>query len=234
MDNLNFGSRLRQRRLELHKTLEEVGSAVGLTRATIQRYESGAITNIPRKTIEKIAKVLKVTPGYLTGWDVWSDSPYDEVVAYISDVFGEIGLEVKLVNEEDPDWIILFDSSFYGSSYLDDLYDLAEEYEGCDAEEKYSAVSHLFQKKSAVQPIYRDENFTIYSDTRKLPSGAEPFLKKNLLSMTEPITPSRTEILDWLAEHVRTAAYGGGNYEDLSDEDLLAFYLDIRKEFEDD
>lgn len=82
--------------------------------------------------------------------------------------------------------------------------------------------------------IYKDENFTIYSDTRKLPSGAEPFLKKNLLSMTEPITPTRAEILDWLAEHVRTAAYGGSNYEDFSDEDLLAFYLDIRKEAESD
>lgn len=82
--------------------------------------------------------------------------------------------------------------------------------------------------------IYKDENFTIYSDTRKLPSGAEPFLKKNLLSMTEPITPTRAEILDWLAEHVRTAAYGGSNYEDFSDEDLLAFYLDVRKEAESD
>lgn len=87
--------------------------------------------------------------------------------------------------------------------------------------------------------IYKDDDFSIYSETRILPESAEPFLKKNLLSMTEPIpteepTPSRAEILDWLAEHVRTAAYGGSNYEDFSDEDLLAFYLDIRQEAEND
>lgn len=85
--------------------------------------------------------------------------------------------------------------------------------------------------------IYKDDDFSIYSETRFLPSSAKPFLKKNLLSMTEPVpledtTPTRAEILNWLAEHVRTAAYGGSNYEDFSDEDLLAFYLDIRQEAE--
>lgn len=87
--------------------------------------------------------------------------------------------------------------------------------------------------------IYADDDFEVYSSSRRLQDNAEPFVRKTLLSMTEPIpvedaTPTRAEILDWLAEHVRTAAYGGGNYEDFSDEDLLAFYLDIRKEFEDD
>lgn len=82
--------------------------------------------------------------------------------------------------------------------------------------------------------IYKDENFTIYSDTRKLPSGAEPFLKKNLLSMTEPITPTRAEILSWLAENIRTAAFGGGNYEEMDDQSLYDYYLDIRKEVDDE
>lgn len=87
--------------------------------------------------------------------------------------------------------------------------------------------------------IYVDNDFEIYSSSRRLPESAEPFLKKTLLSMTEPLrveepTPTRAEILNWLAEHVRTAAYGGSNYEDFSDEDLLAFYLDIRKEAESD
>lgn len=86
--------------------------------------------------------------------------------------------------------------------------------------------------------IYADDDFEIYSSSRRLQDNAEPFIRNSLLTLTAPIpveepTPTRAEILDWLAEHVRTAAYGGSNYEDFSDEDLLAFYLDIRKEAED-
>lgn len=85
--------------------------------------------------------------------------------------------------------------------------------------------------------IYADDDFELYSSSRRLQDNAEPFIRNSLLTLTEPIpnedpTPTRAEILNWLAEHVRTAAYGGSNYEDFSDEDLLAFYLDIRQEAE--
>lgn len=87
--------------------------------------------------------------------------------------------------------------------------------------------------------IYKDDDFSIYSETRILPESAEPFLKKTLLSMTEPIpvedaTPTRAEILDWLAENIRTAAYGGGNYEEMDDQSLYEYYMDIRKEVDDE
>lgn len=87
--------------------------------------------------------------------------------------------------------------------------------------------------------IYADDDFELYSSSRCLQDNAEPFIRNSLLTLTAPVpveepTPSRAEILDWLAEHVRTAAYGGSNYEDFSDEDLLAFYLDIRQEAEND
>lgn len=93
--------------------------------------------------------------------------------------------------------------------------------------------------RQSKRAIFVDDDFEIYSSSRRLQDNAEPFVRKTLLSMTEPIhveepTPTRAEILDWLAEHVRTAAYGGSNYEDFPDEDLLAFYLDIRKEAESD
>lgn len=85
------------------------------------------------------------------------------------------------------------------------------------------------------QVLYRSKDFTLSSPTRRLKEGAESLIGGQLMAMTIPLedtTPTRAEILNWLAEHVRTAAYGGSNYEDFSDEDLLAFYLDIRKEAE--
>lgn len=66
---MNIGDRIRLRRNQLDKTLEDVGKVVGVTRATIQRYENGNIQNIPSDKIELLAKALKTTPAYLMGWE---------------------------------------------------------------------------------------------------------------------------------------------------------------------
>ena len=50
-------------------TLDEVAQKVGVSRQTIQRYESGVIQNIPSDNIEKIANILGVSPGVLMGWE---------------------------------------------------------------------------------------------------------------------------------------------------------------------
>ena len=49
--------------------MEELGKIVGVSRATIKRYESGEIANIPDDKIEKIAKATKVSEAFLMGWD---------------------------------------------------------------------------------------------------------------------------------------------------------------------
>lgn len=66
---MNIGDRIKLRRNQLGKTLEEVGKMVGVTRATIQRYENGNIQNIPSDKIELLAKSLKTTPAFLMGWE---------------------------------------------------------------------------------------------------------------------------------------------------------------------
>lgn len=63
-----IGKRIKEKRLEMKMTLEEVAEAVGSTRQTIHRYENGEISNIPSDKIEKIAKVLKTSPSSLMGW----------------------------------------------------------------------------------------------------------------------------------------------------------------------
>lgn len=60
---------IKKRRLELHLTLEDVAKQLGVTRQTIQKYESGIVTNIPSDKIELLAKALKTTPTHLMGWD---------------------------------------------------------------------------------------------------------------------------------------------------------------------
>ena len=60
---------LKARRAELDMTLEDVARIVGVTRATIQKYENGIISNIPSDKIELLAAALHTTPAYLMGWE---------------------------------------------------------------------------------------------------------------------------------------------------------------------
>lgn len=51
-------------------TLEELAEKVGTSKQTIQRYESGKISNIPSDKIELLAKYLDTTPAKLMGWEI--------------------------------------------------------------------------------------------------------------------------------------------------------------------
>ena len=53
---------LKQKRIELGLTMLDVAKAVGVSEATISRYESGNIKNMRRDRIEKYAKILHVSP----------------------------------------------------------------------------------------------------------------------------------------------------------------------------
>lgn len=77
-DDLEFKDLIKLRRSELHLTLEDIGNAVGVSKATVLRWESGEIKNLRRDKIAKLAKVLKVSPAYLMGWeDAVSDEGTD-------------------------------------------------------------------------------------------------------------------------------------------------------------
>lgn len=66
---MELKERIRNRRLEIGMTLEQVAAKIGVTAATMQRYESGEIGNIKLTMIEKIAKALNCSPGFLLGWN---------------------------------------------------------------------------------------------------------------------------------------------------------------------
>ena len=63
------GKNISEARKNAGLTMEELGKMVGVSRATIKRYESGEIANIPDEKIEKIAKATKVSEAFLMGWD---------------------------------------------------------------------------------------------------------------------------------------------------------------------
>lgn len=56
------------RRKELGLTLEDVANRVGVSRATVQRWEKGVLQNPGRDKIAALAAALQVSPEYLLGW----------------------------------------------------------------------------------------------------------------------------------------------------------------------
>lgn len=65
----NLSNVLKRRRKELGLTLLQVAEAMGVSEATVQRWESGSIKSVRYDKIDKLAKVLKVEPAEIMGWD---------------------------------------------------------------------------------------------------------------------------------------------------------------------
>ena len=66
---MTIGKRIKERRKELGLSVDEVAKRLGKNRATIYRYESNDIENLPSPVLEPLAKVLCTTPAYLMGWE---------------------------------------------------------------------------------------------------------------------------------------------------------------------
>lgn len=63
-----LGNRIFTLRKERGLTQEELGAKVGVTKAQINKYETGVTQNLKRSVAEAMAKALGVSPGYLMGW----------------------------------------------------------------------------------------------------------------------------------------------------------------------
>ena len=65
---MTTGARMKQRRKELGISVEAVAAALGVSVATVYRYEKGDIEKVPGALLEPLARVLHTTPAYLMGW----------------------------------------------------------------------------------------------------------------------------------------------------------------------
>lgn len=65
----NISSVLKAKRKELGLTLAQIAEKIGVTEATVQRWESGNIKSLRHERIAKLADILGVTPAVLMGWD---------------------------------------------------------------------------------------------------------------------------------------------------------------------
>lgn len=77
--------RIKQRRKEIGLSAETVAEKLGVSPATIYRYENNDIKKFPTDILEPLSKVLRTTPAYLLGLEdkqLYSPEITDDIVTF--------------------------------------------------------------------------------------------------------------------------------------------------------
>lgn len=67
-----IAQRLRARRTELGYSYQTLAELTGMSKSSLQRYETGGIMNIPLSRLETLTNALGVSPDWLLGWSAES------------------------------------------------------------------------------------------------------------------------------------------------------------------
>ena len=102
---MNIGDKLRDRRKELGMSMKDVAKRIGVSEATISRWESGQIANMKRNYVPAYAKVLNVPAEFIMGFEMEAEaSTRIPVFSYVSagcGCFAESNIEGYIDISED-------------------------------------------------------------------------------------------------------------------------------------
>lgn len=68
---------IKARRIELGYSMRDIAQRVGVSEATVSRWESGDIENMKRDKIKKLADALLISPSVIMGWEPTRDQNPD-------------------------------------------------------------------------------------------------------------------------------------------------------------
>lgn len=86
---MTVGERIRNLRKEKGMSADKLGELIGKDRATVYRYESQDIENMPTSVLEPLAKALGTTPAELMGWNS-NVSPLPKSNAFMRPLFNSV------------------------------------------------------------------------------------------------------------------------------------------------
>lgn len=108
-----IGQRIKELRLKRSMTQAELGSLLGVQKAAIQKYESGAVVNLRADKIKKLCSIFKVYPLYFI---------YENDEDFFLDMFGTVNPILKQADEI----ILKFLEDNYGFGVLHLLVKVSE------------------------------------------------------------------------------------------------------------
>lgn len=91
---MTTGERIKKRRLQLGMTVPETADKLGVSVATMYRYEKGEIEKLPSTALEPLARLLHTTPAWLMGWKEEDGPSYPPVghIPLLKDISGDVPL----------------------------------------------------------------------------------------------------------------------------------------------
>lgn len=109
---MNIGEKLKARRKDLGLTMLQVAIKVGVSEATVSRWESGDIANMRRDKIVSLANALEVSPSFImdTG-DVFAFDNIMPIKTYKLPLIGTIACGAPILAEQNIEKYIDTDST---------------------------------------------------------------------------------------------------------------------------
>lgn len=107
-----MAKRIKEQRLAMGYTQDELAHKLGLQKSAIAKYENGRVGNIKRSIIEQMAHILNCKPSYLMGWEenIDEDQPTPTTIAahFDGEEYSEEQLErikafAKFIKSEDKE-----------------------------------------------------------------------------------------------------------------------------------
>ncbi len=114
---LDIVARIKGQRQKLNLSFQDLADLTGMSKSTLQRYESGAIKNIPLSRVEILASALQTTPEYLMGWD---ENSVDEHDITFDDFTYALHAETQELTEENKQKLLEMAKFFKLSQKQDD------------------------------------------------------------------------------------------------------------------
>lgn len=93
--------RIKKRRLELEYSFQDLANKTNMSKSTLQRYETGAIKNLPLDKLEVLASALQTTPAYLMGWEDTTEEPTPKRKGIVIPVLGHVaaGIPIEMIED---------------------------------------------------------------------------------------------------------------------------------------
>ena len=82
---------IKERRIAMGYTQEELAAKLGLQKSAVAKYENGRVENIKRSIILKMSDILECSPSYLMGW-----SEYGKSSDIVINVFNRISSDFQV------------------------------------------------------------------------------------------------------------------------------------------
>jgi len=92
-------NRIKELRKKNRLTLEELAAAVGTSKQTVQRYETGVISNIPPERVIALATALNTTPSTLMGWSEGNAAGSHRALPMLGEI--SCGEPIYIISEHD-------------------------------------------------------------------------------------------------------------------------------------